>query len=463
MTEKPHPTMHGFLLLLAAGLTQFVVCADYFSVAVALPPMAEQFGVRAIDLQWVITGYVLSFCACLSVAGPLGDRFGRRKLLLVGIVLFAIVSAWTGFANSAGMVITARIFLGIGGGLLFPLATAVISHASTERTLARNIALLTGVATLGTAVGPVLGGVFTELLSWRWIFFINVPICALAFVMVLVFARESRDPESGGRLDYPGVILLLVGIAAFSVGIDRIPHWPLGGWLALLGGGILVLAIFVVIELRTRMPIIDLRLFRNREFVGYSFSGLFSNTAWCMLVFLSTLQLQKVLGFSVLHAGLFFLFLSVTVATGSFLAPMIERRIGTTVILRVALLFQVVGIGMLFLVDTPVWLAIGLAVSGVGCAWGWSMPQAGAIRTLPREKSGLASGSVLTLMILAGNTGVVVVAMLIDLYPGTTAGEASGISTSFLVASGSAVVGLILACTILRRLGPINEPDTQPS
>lgn len=440
------------LLLVAAGLAQFVVCVDYFSVAIALPAMARDLGIRAIDLQWVITGYVLSCCAVLAVAGPLGDRFGRKRLLLVGIVLFGLFSIWAGLARSAEELVAARIALGIGAGLLFPLATAVVSHASSERLLARNIALLSGVATLGTAAGPVLGGVLTEFLDWRWIFFVNLPLCLVPFLMVLFFARESRDPECGARLDWTGVVLLLVGIAALSVGIDRVPHWPTWWWVGTLAAGVVLLSLFALLELRLRAPIIDLRLFMNRDFLGFSLSGMLSNGAWCVLVFVATLQLQKVLGFSVLESGLIYLYLSGSVAASSFIAPYLQRRIGTVNVVRIALLCQLTGIGLLFFRDTEAWLSAGLLVAGFGCGWGWSMSQAGAIRTVPRAKSGLGSGSVLTLMIMAGNTAIVVVAMLIDLYPDGTAGLATGIRESFLVGALIAGAGLLPACLVLRRL-----------
>ena len=258
------------LLLIAAGLAQFICCADYFAVAIALPPMAKELGVRAIDLQWVITGYILSFCATLCVAGVLGDRFGRKKLLLVGIVIFAVVSIWVGLGQSATEVVIARIVLGFGGGLLFPLATAVVGNASTPGTLTRNIALLTGVATLGTALGPVLGGVLTEALNWRWIFFANIPICLGAFLMVFFFANESRDPEQSGRLDVVGILLLMIGIAAFSIGIDRIPHWTLVNWLGLTLFGVVMLVGFLLLQLKSASPVIDVHLFRNRDFLGFS-------------------------------------------------------------------------------------------------------------------------------------------------------------------------------------------------
>ena len=441
----------GFILLLAAGLAQFICCVDYFAVAIALPPMAEDLGVRAIDLQWVITGYILSFSASLAISGALGDRYGRKKLLLLGIIIFAAVSVWVGFGQDATQVIIARIVLGLGGGLIFPLATAVVSHASTKERLAANIAMLTGVSTIGTAVGPVLGGVLAEFLDWRWIFFANVPICAVAFFMVLVFARESTDPDAGGRLDFPGIFLLFLGIGAFSVGIDRIPHWSLPAWAGLTGGGVVLLLLFVILELRVRTPVIDIRLFKNGAFLGFSTVGLLANSAWCVLVFVGTLQLQKVLGFTVLDAGMIFLFLSGSVAAASFLAPVLEPRLGAVGLSRIALSLQTIGIGLLFFLDTPFWLSLGMFIAGFGCSWGWAMPQAGAIGAIHRDKAGLASGSVLTLMILAGNTAIVIVAMLIDLYPNDVDGEARGIRTSFLFASLTALLGVGLSFLLLNR------------
>lgn len=456
----------GFLLLMAAGLAQFIVCVDYFAVAIALPPMAKDLGVRAIDLQWVITGYILSFSATLAISGALGDRFGRKKLLLLGIAIFAAVSVWVGLGQDVVQVITARIFLGFGGGLIFPLATAVVSHASRQASLTRNIALLTGVATIGTAVGPVLGGVLTEFLGWRWIFFANIPICAVAFIMVLVFARESNDPHAKGRLDFPGIVLLMAGITAFSIGLDRIPHWSFPAWAGLTAGGVFLLVLFVVVELKVCTPIIDIRLLRNARFLGFSTVGLLSNSAWCVLVLVGTLQLQKVLGYSALDAGLIFLFLSGSVATASFLAPVLEPRIGAVGLTRIALALQALGIGGLFFFDTTAWLSIGMFVAGFGCSWGWALPQAGAIGTIDRNKAGVASGSVLTLMILAGNTAIVVAAMVIDLYPGDVAGEARGIQTAFLCAALTALLGLVLASFFFRKgsagsadLGPIASRD----
>lgn len=455
--RTPQKNTSQILLLIAVGLSQFIVCADYFSVAIALPRMAAEFNVRTVDLQWVITGYILSFCAVLGIAGPLGDRFGRKKLLLLGIAIFTLVSIWIGTVQSVTALIASRIALGIGGGLLFPLATAVISHASTKVTLVRNLAFLTGIATIGSAMGPVLGGVLTEEFNWRWIFFANVPFGMAAFLMVLFFARDSRDPERSQKFDVLGIVLLVVGLGAVSVGIDRIPHWSLEAWLALLLGGVVCIGGFVLAELQMAQPIIDIRLFRNRTFIGNAICGMLANSAWCALVFLTTLQLQKVLGFPVLEAGLFFLFLAGSTMLASFMGPMFERRVGSVMLVRAALILQSIALATLYWTDGPVGLAIGTFVAGVGCAWGWAMPQAGAIATLPREKAGLASGSIMTLMIMSGNTAIVLVAMVIGLEPGTVEGESVGVQIGFGLSALAASLGIVMSFTVLRS-APSNRP-----
>ena len=440
----------GILLLIAAGMAQFIVCADWWAAAIALPPMAEDFGVAAVDLQWVITGYIMTFCAVLGVAGPLGDRYGRKLILQIGIFVFALVSLWVGFSQTVTMVIVSRVALGIGGGLLFPLATAVVSEASSPGRLPRNLSILLGVAILGAAVGPVMGGALTHALSWRWIFFCNLPICAVAFVMVQVFAKESRDPNANGRLDYFGILFLLIGIGAISVSIDRIPHWPLYGWLSVGFAGVIALLAFGWLELKIKSPLVNLRLLSNRQFVGFAVGGMAGNIAWSIIVFGSTLLLQQVLHFSALDAGLFFLFISCSTAIASFLGARLERQFGATLLVAVALVLQAIGLIIMFIDDNPIWLAIAMVVAGFGCAWSWSMSQAGAIITMPKEKVGMASGSIMTVVILAGNTAIVIVATIIDVYQREHGGNyAVGIEVSYLIGACAAVVGLVGLLLIL--------------
>ncbi|MCH2163014.1 MAG: MFS transporter, partial [Phycisphaerales bacterium] len=357
-------------LIIAAGFAQMLVVIDYMAASVALPAMAKDFDTQPDTLQWVITGYILSFSAMLGVAGPLGDRFGRKKLLQLGILLFGATSLWVGLAQSIPSLIAARIALGFGGGLLFPLATAVVSAGSSKALLPKTISIFTGIATIGTAIGPVIGGVFTEELSWRWVFLINIPIAIIAIIAVALFAKESKDEQSSERIDLLGIIMLISGLALLAVGIAGVPHWATAIWLPLTAGGLAILISFGLIELRMVQPIIDLRLFRNRTFVGYLIGGTLSNSAWCLLTFSNTLEMQEVLGYGAEKTGFIFLFMSASVAFASFIGPLAQRLLGTKRLLLLALFLQGVACLMLWIDHVQPWLSIALFISGFGCSWG---------------------------------------------------------------------------------------------
>lgn len=439
-------------ILIACGLAQFIVAADYWSVAVALPPMAEDLGVRAVDLQWVVSGYILSFSVMLGIAGPLGDRLGRKRMLLIGIAAFGIVSVFTGMADSPGMVIAARIALGFGGGLLLPLGAAVLANITPSAGIPRAMAMLTAINATGVAIGPALGGLLTDTLNWRWIFYLNIPFSILAFVMVATMVRESRDPDSSGRIDVIGILLIMTSLGLISIGIDRIPHWPTGEWAAAIAVGLVCLGVFVLRELRIPKPIIDLRLLANRTFAGYTLAGMFSNSCWCLLVIITTMLLQKVDRYDALDAGLFFLYLSVSVVVSSTLATYLTGRFGPRPLTIVALFFQLAAMVLFFVDDRLTPLAIGLLIAGVGCSWGWAMPQAGAIGTLAREKVGLASGSILTVMVMVANLMFVVSATMMDAMSGPSGDDYEpGIHASYLLGICLAAAGLAAAWMVIPR------------
>lgn len=442
---------HTIGLLIATGLAQMIVVIDYMAIAVAMPDMAKNFGVKPVDLQWVITGYILSFSAVLGIAGPLGDRFGRKRLLLIGIVIFGSVSVWVGFANSATMAIIARIVQGIGGGLLFPLATAVVSNGVSKENVPKTLSLLTGIATIGMAIGPVIGGVFTEELSWRWVFFINAPIATLAFFAVLIFATESRDSELTGRIDVFGIIFLLLGLSLLAVGIDRIPHWPPLWWIGMTVGGVVFLVSFVLLELHIRSPIVDLRLLGNRTFAGYLGGGTLSNSCWCVMIFATTLFLQTVLKDSAMTAGLLFLFMSASVAAASFTGPVIQKHLGTRNLVLIAIAIQIAASIIFWLNDSEPWLVIALFVAGFGCSWGWAMTQAGGIVTIPPNKVGLAAGSMLTVMIMMGNMALVVSATVIEAFSGPKGDNMPGITVSYIFAFAMVVAGFLVIFFVVPR------------
>ena len=451
--HEQHPSKASELgMVLAAGVTQMLVVIDYTATAIALPSMAREFDVSADSLQWVITGYILSFSILLAVAGPLGDRYGRKRLLLLGVLLFAGCSAWVGAAGSVTELIVSRIALGVGGGLLFPLSTAVVGAGANRKDLPRLMSILTGVATVGMAIGPVFGGLFTELLDWRWIFFLNIPISLLAILLMSWLARESRNPDAAGRIDLGGITLLTLAIGGLSLGVAWIPDHPLKIWIGLVSASVFVFAIFTWYELRHKTPIIDLRLLGNRTFTGYLVGGSLSNACWCVLIFNTTLFLQEILKEDPMTAGLQFLYLSVPVAIASFLGPIVQRRIGTRNIVLLATAIQTLACVLFWISHVPPWLGIGLFIAGFGCSWGWAMSQAGGIATIPERNVGLASGSLLTAMITSGNIAVVVIATVIAALGGPEMRDyAPGVDVNYLIGAGLAATAFIATLAIVPR------------
>ena len=451
-------------LVFAAGVSQMLVVTDYTATAVALPSMARDFDVSAESLQWVVTGYILSFSVVLALAGPLGDRFGRKRLLILGVLLFGGFSAWVGAAGSVTELIISRVALGIGGGLLFPLSTAVVGASADRESLPRLMSFLTGVATIGMAVGPVFGGVFTELVDWRWVFYVNIPISVVAIVLMMLLSEESRDPDATGRIDLLGVLLLILAVGGLSIAVSFIAEYGWMVWGGLGAASIVFAAFFTLREFRCDSPIVDLRLLGNRTFAGYLLGGSLSNTCWCVLIFATTLYLQEVRKEDAMTAGLQFLYMSVPVAMAGFLGPVVQRRVGTRFMLLLATAIQTIACVVFWMSDVPPWLAIGLLIVGFGCSWGWSMSQAGGIATIPRNKVGLASGSLLTAMILAGNIGVVISATMIRSVGGEDMVDyGPGVDASYLFALGLAAAAFVVSWLVVPRKASSALPPPSPS
>jgi EmrB/QacA subfamily drug resistance transporter len=309
-------------ILAAVSMALFCVQIDYFAVNLALPRMASELASTPSDLQWVISVYMLTLGAFMVPAGRIGDMFGRRRVLLAGVALFGLASALCALAPSATLVIAFRALQGLGAALIFPVSVSVLTNAFPAARAGHAIGLAYGIAGLGNAAGPLIGGLLTETVGWRWIFWLNVPLTLVSLAIGARSITESWDDAAPRRIDISGLALVTVGIGLFTLAFDRASSW---GWLSAstviaFAGALAALAVFIVVENRVRVPLVDLSLFVNRRFAILVVAGTVANVAYAVTIFLSTMYLQQVRGLDPLTAGLVFLGPSVGAALGGVLA-----------------------------------------------------------------------------------------------------------------------------------------------
>ncbi len=297
----PAKTQGGFWVLAATVLGSSMVFIDGTAVNVALPALQKALNATGTDVQWVVEAYTLFLAALLLVGGSLGDLYGRRKVFLVGVALFAGASAWCGFATDIRMLIVARGFQGVGGALLVPGSLALISSSFAVEERGRAIGTWSGFTTIMMAVGPVLGGWLIEHLSWRWVFFINLPFALLVVLISLAKVPESRDEKMVQRLDGWGAVLATAGLCGITFALIEAGRPE----RALIAGvvGVAALVGFFVAESRSEAPMLPLDLFRSRTFSGANLMTLFLYGALNGTLFFLPLDLIQVQHYSATEAG----------------------------------------------------------------------------------------------------------------------------------------------------------------
>jgi EmrB/QacA subfamily drug resistance transporter len=279
-----------------------MVFIDGTVVNVALAALQRALNATVTDVQWVVEAYALFLAALLLVGGSLGDLYGRRKVFLVGVMLFAGASAWCGFASDIRSLIVARGFQGVGGALLVPGSLALISSSFCAEERGRAIGTWSGFTAITAAVGPVLGGWLIEHVSWRWVFFINLPLAVLVVVISLARVPESRDEEMVQRLDGWGALLATVGLCGITFALIEAGRGGEQVWIA--GGvGVAALAGFFVVEWRSDAPMLPLDMFRSRSFSGANLMTLFLYGALSAVLFFLPLDLIQVQHYSATEAG----------------------------------------------------------------------------------------------------------------------------------------------------------------
>jgi EmrB/QacA subfamily drug resistance transporter len=449
----------------------FMIMLDNTVMNVALPSIQSDLGTSIGQLEWIVNGYTLSFGVLLVTGGRLGDIFGRRLMFIAGVVIFAVFSATAGLAASAEMVIASRVLQGIGAALMMPATLSIITHTFPAAERGRAIGTWAGVSALALSIGPLLGGFLVEQVSWRAIFFINLPVAVLAVLATLFAVRESRDPTIDRVVDIPGVATLTVALTALVLALIEGNSWGWGspGVVALLAGGALALAVFVAIELQVRAPMVEFEFFGDRNFLGANAVAFIITFAMLGTFFFLALYMQDLLGYSALEAGVRFLPTTVLIVAIAPLAGRLMDRVGALPPIASGLGILTVAMYLFSRVDTATTfsdLLLPFVLMGIGIALVMSPMSAAAMNAVAQHKAGIASGILQMSRMIGGAVGVAATGAIFQAQMGgfdpgalATGGAAARADFTDALASAMAVsaviclAGVVIAVATIRGRG----------
>jgi EmrB/QacA subfamily drug resistance transporter len=405
-------------ILIAMGAVAGLMMLDETVVAVALPTMRDDLTMSEVASHWVISAYFLVFTVFAAAGGKIGDMAGFRGVTLTGATLFGLASLACGFADSGAMLIAARVFQGLGAALIFPATVAMVTIVFPKEQRGMAIGVLAAIGTSFLALGPLIGGFLTEIMSWPWIFWINVPVVVAIVAIVLIAWADPPRREVRSRLDHGGLASSVIGLAllVFAIMEGASLGWTQAVILASLAGGVALLALFVWLETRREDPLIEVDLFRSAEFSACTLVLLIGQFSKITLIVYGALYLQDDLSMAPLTAGLALL---VAVAAFPFMSPVVGRladRYGARRLVLGGL--SVATLGMLWLGIAVAWDSYVLLLPGL-ILWGLGMPfcYAPTLRTManavPQEKQGQTSGIGITARLLGGTLGMAVSSTLL--------------------------------------------------
>jgi len=472
-------TSHWLILILLA-LAQFMVVLDVSIMNVALPAIQRAFHMSQTNLQWVVTIYTLTFGGFLLLGGRTADLFGRRKVFMAGITLFTLASLADGLSQSGGMLIAFRALQGLAAAFMSPAALSIVLVTYREGH-ERNVALSVwgAVASGGAAVGVLLGGILTQYLSWRWNFFVNVPVGIGVVIAALRVLDRHDSTVEHNNLDLPGAVFGTGGLMALVYALVKAPQY---GWtshhsLLYFGISFVLLASFIYNEQRAKYPLMPLSIFKIRNLSGANTLQLFLTAGMFSVFFFTTLYLQEVLGYTPVKTGLSFLIVPIAIAIVATNVPRVIQKIGYKPILMVAPLF--VSGGLFWLSHIPVngtfWgnVAPGLILMGIGMGACFVSVTIAATSGVPHHESGLASGILNTAQQIGGALGLAVLTGIAtsetsrylgglnarpthhDILVGTVHGFHKG----YLIASTFGICAALIATIVLRQQKANSDPS----
>jgi len=430
---------------------------DNTVVNVALPSIQRDLHMQLSELEWIVSGYALTFAALMLIGGKLADAYGRRLIFVLGIAIFTLASLACGLASSGDALIGARVAQGVGAAMMNPATLSIIAVTFPPRQRGTAIGLWAGVSALALALGPLVGGLLTEHAGWNWIFFINIPVGVLAIAASFLFIDESRD-ETHERLDIPGLLSSGIGLFALTYGLIEANNYGWGS--ARIVGSFVVaavaLVVFVQLERHRRAPMLDLTLFRNRTYVGANLAMLLVALAMFGVFFFVSLYMQNVLGYSAVQAGAAFLPMTVLIIVIAPLSGRLSDRWGSRWLMAggmVLLAIQLTYFSQLP-TDATFWrLLPALVIGGFGMSMTMTPSSAAAMRAVPVEKAGVGSAVLNACRQVGGSTGIALMGAIMASQlatPPTTESFMRGFERALLVAAAIALVGAAVAAWLVR-------------
>ncbi|MGZ4439366.1 MAG: MFS transporter [Gaiellaceae bacterium] len=457
------PENRKWWTLAALSFALFMIMLDNTVVNVALPSIQRDLGIGISELEWIVTAYALSFAVFLLTGGKLADRYGRRRVFLIGLVTFTLSSLACGLAGSAGMLIGARAVQGVGAALMMPATLSIISAVFPARERGTAIGIWAGVSAMALAIGPLLGGVLAEKAHWCWIFYINVPVGILGIVAAFILVPESRDMSAVQRLDLPG--LITSGLAVFALTYALIEAntygWTSARILGLFALFALSLGAFVLLELHQRAPMLDLTLFKNSTFAGANAVALMVSLAMFGVFFFISLFMQNILHYSAIKAGATFLPMTILIILVAPLAGALSDRLGSRWLMTGGMLLVAGSLVVFAQLDqsSGFWdILPGLLIGGVGMAMTMSPMTSATLSAVSVDKAGVASGVLNTFRQVGGSLGIAIGGAILASYvsvppqsPQFADEFVNGLHHSLYTSAGIAFAAAFVAAATIRK------------
>ena len=461
--------------LAAVAIGLFMIMLDNTVVNVALPSIQKDLHIGASELEWVFNAYALTFGVLLLTGGKLADLFGRRAIFIAGLVVFTGASLWCGLAGGAASLIAARTVQGIGAAMMNPATLSIITATFPPRQRGTAIGIWAGVSALALAIGPIVGGVLTEKISWSWIFFINIPVGVLGVLAAVVFIDESRDTSREQRLDLPGLITSGLGLFALTYGLieTNTYSWTSTRVLVLFAIAAVMLVAFVLLELHQRLPMLDLSLFRNPTFAGANAAMLLVGLAMFGIFFYNSLFLQNILGYGAIKTGATFLPMTVLIILVAPIAGRFSDRIGARWLMAAGMSLLAVALVLFGTLDarSSFWAILpGLLVGGVGMAITMAPTTAAAMGSVPVDKAGVGSAVINSMRQVGGSLGIAIMGALVA--TAVTVSPSNPLySDQFVVGYHRAVhvgaalvlLGALISVVTVRKLEPEPRRTAEPA